>query len=242
MNETWAFEAVRWLLTPALVTAILIALAQFYNPPTRWTRRIKNDMSIAGGLPDGLEKERWQSSITSQAARLRLYRRAFVGWPLFLKWAGIVYIGISLGGLILWPPLNKPDEPVAFGPADYIFLGQGVLITLFVAITVSSGRSTSGRTPPEIIVRQRVRDHDRRLKKLKRIEKVRASRAATDSSIRPKGSRLGFSTQVDELGAWVRDPGLRALTFYTPIAGSDLAAETRRELAERGIRIPDYPR
>lgn len=240
--DSWASDWLRWLLTPALVSGALIALAQFYNPPTRWTRRIKNDMSIAGGLPDGAEKAQWQDSVAWQAARLRLYRRAFVGRTLFAKWAGVVYIGVGLGALILWPPVNEPGDAVPFGPADYMMLTMGLIVSIVVAASVSSGRSLSGRTPPEIIVRRRVQDYNRRWRKLRRIEKERVRRSAADPSIRPKGTRLGFSTQVDDLGPWVREPGLRNLTFYSPLAGSDLAAETRRELAEKGIRIPDYPR
>lgn len=236
MEESWAQGALQWLITPAFITGLLIALAQFYDPSTRWSRRLKGDLAVLGGLPEGNERDRWEESVEWQALRLRQYRTAFVGRTLLVKWGAVTLVGGLIFGLILWPPFGDP-----WGPADWILIGIGLIDTLLIGLFISAGYDLAGRTPAEIMRSRRVREHDRRLKRLRRIERVRAERANTDPSIRPKGSRLGFSTQVDEFGAWVRDPGLRTLARLSGVMGADLAQRQRDDLRARGVAIPTDP-
>jgi hypothetical protein len=236
VEESWAQGALQWLITPALITGFLVALAQFYDPPTRWSRRLKGDLAILGGLPEGKERERWQESVEWQALRLRQYRTAFVGGTLLMKWGTVTFLGVAIFGLVLWPPFGD-----GWGPTDWILIGLGVVNSLLIGTFISAGYDLGGRSPVDIMRARRVRAHDRRLKKLRRIERVRAERAKTDSSIRPIGSRLGFSTQADEFGAWVRDPGLRTLARLSGVMGADLRQDVRGELRARGVAIPPDP-
>ncbi|KAA9154752.1 hypothetical protein F6B41_12310 [Microbacterium lushaniae] len=240
-EESWAQPAIQWLLTPALITGGLFALAQLYDPPTRWSRRLKSDIAIMGGLPEGPERRVWQEWIEWQAMRLREYRLAFVGWTHFWKWAGLLALGLILFGVIAYPPLNKPGEPVMWGPADYgIMLGGFLSIFIYLA-ALGSGADFLGRTPRQIIIRRRVRAYDRRMRKLRRIDKERARRIAEGAKIRARGSRLGFSTQVDELGAWVRDPDLRLAAKVAGFVGADIAGRAFARARERGVEIPPWP-
>lgn len=241
VEQSWAQPFIQWLLTPALVAGLLIALAQLYNPPTRWARRLKSDIAIAAGLPEGLEREVWQESIAEQAERLRGYRRAFVGWTWFWKWLGVIYLGGALVGTILYPPINRPGDRYPLGPGDYIFYGLGLVLALVAAISISSGRDYWGRSSREVLLRRRVRQFDRRWRKLRRIEKRRKKRAETDSAIRSTGTRLGFSTQADEFGAFVRDRDMRAMIRALGWGGADLAAQSYNDLRGRGVEIPQWP-
>ncbi|MGD8168544.1 hypothetical protein ACEXOS_015085 [Herbiconiux sp. P16] len=105
-DQSWAQPAIQWLLTPALVTGGLLALARLYDPATRWARNLRSDITILGGLPEGSEKRFWQKSVDQQAVRLREYREAFVGWTLFWKWAVVGLVGATILGLILYPPVT----------------------------------------------------------------------------------------------------------------------------------------
>jgi hypothetical protein len=79
------------------------------------------------------------------------------------------------------------------------------------------------------------------MRKLRRIEKRRVERAETDHTIRARGSRLGFSTQVDEFGAWMRDDDLREYVRTAGYIAADMRARTRADLAHRGVPLPPWP-
>lgn len=194
-----------------------------------------------GGLPEGPERRAWQEQVVWQAMRLREYRTAFVGWTHFFKWAALAFIGVAIFGVIAYPPLNKPGEPPMWGPADYMLMLGGLLTTLMYFFIIGSGADFLGRTPRQIIIRRRVREHDRRLRKLKRIEKERARRVAAGEPIRSVGSRLGFSTQMDALGGWASDRDLRLAAKVAGFSGSDIAAQARADARKRGVKIPRWP-
>jgi len=109
-EDSWAQPLVQWLLTPALITGLLLGGTRLFDPPTRWSRRLKSDIAILGGLPEGPEKRVWQASIAWQAERLREYRRAFVGATLVAKLVGLAILGAALFGLISYPPINEPGD------------------------------------------------------------------------------------------------------------------------------------
>jgi hypothetical protein len=240
-EESWAQPFIQWVLTPALFTGALLGLARLYDPPTRWARRLKSDIAIMSGLPEGPEKRVWQEWVEWQAMRLREYRLAFVGWTHFWKWAALAFLGLVIFGLIIYPPINKPGEPIMWGPADYMLMLAGLLSVVIFIIALGSGADFKGRSPREIIIRRRVRDYDRRMRKLRRVEKERARRIAEGAQIRARGSRLGFSTQVDELGAWVRDPDLRLAAKVAGMTGADIAGRAFARARERGVQIPKWP-
>lgn len=240
-EESWALPAVQWVLTPALITGALFALARAYDPPTRWARRLKSDITITAGLPEGPERRVWQEWVNWQATRLREYRLAFTGWTQFFKWAGLAFICVTVIGSILYPPINKPGEPEVWGPGDYPFLLLGLFATTVYTFALGSGHDFFGRSPREIIIRRRVKDFDRRSRRLRRIERVRARRVALGADIRPVGSRLGFSTQVDDLGAWASDFDLRRLAKLGGLFAADIAARVRDKLSERGVEVPKWP-
>ncbi|MCR2825338.1 hypothetical protein [Microbacterium sp. zg.Y909] len=139
MEESWAQPAIQWLLTPAIITGALYALARLYDPPTRWSRRLKADMAIAGGLPDGEEKRIWEDSFEWRAARLRMYREAFCGWTWFWKWASVAFVGVAVTGIILFPPFNGD-----YGPADYLLMSMGLVDCGLIAVFISNGYDLTG--------------------------------------------------------------------------------------------------
>ncbi|MFI8632157.1 hypothetical protein ACIGEP_06155 [Microbacterium sp. NPDC077663] len=240
-DESWALPAIEWLLTPALVTAGLLALARLYDAPTRWARRLKSDIAILAGLPDGSERRAWQASIERQAMRLREYRRAFTGWTLFWKWSVVAAMAATLFGLILYPPINRPGQPEIWGPGDWVLLLPGLYACVTYVVTISAGLDFLGRSPRDILLRRRLRAHNRRDRRLRRIEKVRAKRANTDPTIRARGSRLGFRTQVDEFGPWMRDFDMRGYVRTAGLHAADQRAHYAARLNERGVRPPLWP-
>lgn len=236
-----ALSVVQWLLTPALVTGALLALARFFDAPTRWARRLRDDISILGGLPDGAEKRTWQQSVDWQARRLREYRRAFVGGTLIVKWFVLIFVAALTLWTILHPPINEPGDPYPFVPADYMIFVMGFGETALFVVLISRGIDFLGRTPREILLLRRLRQYNRRMRKLHRIEKERAKRAETDPTIRPKGSRPGFSSQVDEFGPWMRDEDLREYVRTEGYIAADFHQRAKEDLARRGVPFPPWP-
>lgn len=228
-----------WLLTPALVTGAVLALARLYDPPTRWARKIKSDIAILTGLADGAEKEAWQASIDKQAARLREYRRAFVGWTLFWKWVVVGFVAVAVLGLILYPPVNESGQPAMWGPADYLMILGGLYCCIIYVVAVSAGQDFLGRSPRELLLLRRLRRHDRRRRRLLRV--ARAERGAVRQGVERRGSWLGFVTQVDELGEWMRDPDLRGYVRNAGFVSADIRGRYYADLRRRGVAIPAWP-
>lgn len=239
LEDSWAQPAVAWLLTPALVTGALLALARLYDPPTRWARRIKSDIAILSGLADGAEKGAWQASIDEQAARLREYRRAFVGWTLFWKWVVVGFVAVAVLGLILYPPVNETGQPAMWGPADYVMILGGLYCCVIYVVAVSAGQDFLGRSPRELLLLRRLRRHDRRRRKLSRV--ARRARSAARPGVERGVSRLGFATQVDVLGEWMRDPDLRGYVRNAGFVSADIRGRYYADLRRRGVAIPAWP-
>lgn len=240
-EESWAQPLIQWLLTPALITGALVGAARLFDPPTRWSRRLKSDIAILSGLPEGPEKRVWQASVVWQAMQLREYRRAFVGGVLVTKWVGLAIFGALLFGIVSYPPINKPGDKYPFGLFDYCMMAAGFLSMVIYIVSVASGHDFFGRSARELLLRRRLRRFRRRFKKLLRLDKERARRIIDGSSIRPRGSKLGFSTQVDEFGPWMRDGDLRSVIRLAGWGGADHAAVYYKKLRERGVEMPPWP-
>lgn len=241
MLESWALPAAGWLVTPALVTGVLLALARMYDPPTRWARRLKEDIAILGGISDEGERRAWQEPIDARAMQLREYRRAFVGWTLFWKWVMVLGVTASIIGLVVYPPTNQEGQAVYWGPGDYILMSLGlVTCTLYMAF-ISTGHDFLGRSPRELLLAKRASRFRRRSRKLRRLDKERVARANSNPAIRRNGSRLGFETQVDEFGAWMRDRDLREYVRTAGFVGADIHARYGDRLRRRGVDIPEWP-
>lgn len=241
MDESWAQPILQWILTPALITAALVGLAQLYDPQTRWSRRLKSDLTITGGLPDGPEKSAWQDSIDWQAMRLREYREAFVGKTLFWRWAGLAFIAVPLILLVLFPPINEPGDRFPFGPTDYMMMGMGLFTSGIYAVSLASGRDFLGRSPRDIILIRRGKRFKSRWRKLKSLDKERARRAESEPNYKQKGSALGFSTQVDVFGPWMRDRDLRAFVETAGFVAPDIAGRYLASARGRGVELPAWP-
>lgn len=241
MEESWAQSVAQWVLTPALVTGALLALARLFDPPTRWARRLRSDIAIASALPDGKEKTLWDSEVEWQAARLREYEAAFIGWALIRKWTGLAALGTVVALGVLYPPINKPGEPETYGPADWAIMAAGGVSLVLYLGSLASGRDFLGRTPREIVLLARLRSHKRRWRKLMRLERERRRRRARGIEVPPKGTRLGFSTQVDKFGLFMRDPVLRDVIRTSGFVAADFNLRYRADLHARGVSIPPWP-
>lgn len=222
-----------WLVTPALIATVLVAALPLYDPAVRWSRRLRNDIQIAGGLPDGPEKELLNASLERQARRLRLYREAFKGRHQIAKWGFVAYFSLCVIVVVAWPP------NLAEAGADNILYFGGAAWAVIYATLIGRGFDIMGRTPLALIRRDRVRRHDRRVKRLDRLDKVRAAAIADGRDLRPKGSRLGLSTQVDALAEWVRTPEAQSIARNTGFAGAGLSDDAVRSLREKGQKVPN---
>ncbi|WP_413320375.1 hypothetical protein AA0Z99_05930 [Agrococcus sp. 1P02AA] len=226
-------------MTPTVVTGGLLALTRLYDPPTRWARKIKSDITILSGLADDAEKDAWQASIDQQAARIREYRRAFVGWTLFWKWFVVGCVAMAVLGLILYPPVNEAGQPAGWGPADYIMILGGLYLSVIYVVAVSAGHDFLGRSPRELLLLRRLRRHNRRHRRLLRV--TRATRGPVRPSVERGVSWLGFRTQVDEFGQWMRDPDLRGYVRNAGFVSADIRGRYYADLRRRGVPIPTWP-
>ena len=120
-------------------------------------------------------------------------------------------------------------------------LGAGLLASFAYTVSVAGGYDFFGRSARDLVLRRRLRLFDRRFRKLRRIEKKRVRRLEDDASIRARGSRMGFRTQVDEFGPWMRDSDLRMLIRMAGWTAADHAADCYRKLRERGVELPPWP-
>lgn len=241
MNVSWLFPFLQSILTPALIAGAALGLARLYDPPTRWLRQLRSDLIIAGGLPNGPEKIVWEDSVTWQGQRLREYQEAFVGWALVARWAGLAFVIVPLVLLVAFPPINKPGDAYPLGPADYMMMVMGLIATVIYALALGSGRDFWGRSPRDIILRRRLRRFRRRLHVARRLDKARAKRVSGGATIESTGSRLGFSTQVDVFGPWMRDRDIRNYIGAAGFAGLDIAATYLSEARARGVELPAWP-
>jgi hypothetical protein len=241
MEDTWALGAIRWLLTPALITGGLIGLARLYDPPTRWARRLKSDMAIASGLPEGPEKVQWQLGLAERAQRIREYRIAFVGWTRVVKWIMVVFVGGTLVGLIVYPPINKPGDRYPYSPAEYPLIFGGIGVCLLYMYCIGAGTDFIGRNARELILLRRLRRYHRRARRLRRLGNARAKATGTGSGTMRSPSRLGFESQVDPLGAFMQHLDLRLWILSAGFVAADHHASHAARLRDRGVPIPPWP-
>jgi hypothetical protein len=205
-------EIVRWLVTPAAVATLLFGLLPLYDPPVRWARRLRGDIAIAAGLPEGDEKRLLEADLERQARRLREYREVYVGWRWVRKWALVSFVGVEVVLLTLYPPFDaklRTGEP-AFGPADYMLLAGGAVQLLAFVVFFGLGLNARGRTPSEVLFFERYGRRARRAGRSRRLQRLRARRRNRGEDVRGTGSTLGFSTQVDPLGMEVREWVMRS--------------------------------
>jgi len=223
-----------WLITPAVIATVLFAALPLYDPTVRWTRRLKNDIQIAGGLPDGAEKDLLNSSLEEQARRLRLYRQAFRGRHAVGKWVFVVYFSFAVFALVAWPP-----NPKVYAAFDWLILATGATYGLLYATLIGTGLDMWGRTPLALVRKDRVRRYRKRRKAIGRLEKLRPTAIAEGRKLRASGSQLGFETQVDPLAEWVRTWEMRSIAQYTGMAASGLSDDAVRSLRGKGLRVPN---
>ncbi|AZZ51426.1 hypothetical protein [Rathayibacter festucae] len=235
-------EFLAWLITPAVVATILFGVLPYYDAGTRWTRRIKSDITIASGLPDGHEKEMLEQSVVEQAERLRVYRKAFTPGSLVLKWLVLTFAAATTGLLIAYPPINSGDEEYPFGPADYMMMFTGFMILVLVVALIGSGHDVHGRDPEQMIAAARARRHRKRTAKLTKLDKLRAERIKAGHGMKPNGSRLGFSTQVDPLANCVSTWEMLYISQFSGWGAGGLADDAYSSLREkeRTARAAEY--
>jgi hypothetical protein len=238
-NKNDPMNALAWLITPAAVTTLIFTFAPFYDPPVRWTRRLKTDISIAGGLPEGDMKTQLNEEIEWRARKLLDYRSAFTPLRVLVKWLWLAFSAIPFVLMIIWPPVNKPNEPPVLAPADWMMVGIGVYTLVIYITCIGSGLDLFGRTPIEMMIRDRVRRHDRRWKKLCRLDKYRARRAPSAPQSALRGTALGFVNQSDAMAGWVRSWEARSIGRNTGWIAAGIDARARISLRDKGIAAPN---
>lgn len=226
-------DLVGWLVTPALVATLLIATVPLYNPTVRWSRRLRNDIQIANGLPDGPEKQLLSVDVETQARRLRLYREAFRGRHLVGKWGFVAYFTGALSAFFF----ARPDS--TSGTLNHYLVIGGALVGIMYLILIGCGLDILGRPPAAIIRADRVRRYRARRRKLARLNKARIAAIAEGRSLQPHSSDLGFRSQVDPLGDWVRTWEMRSIARFTGIAGGGLSADAVKSLRAKGLKVPN---
>jgi hypothetical protein len=131
-------------LIGALASAATFGLAAWVFPSSRWTRQLKRDIEILGGLPPGPERDRWQAKIVVLARRLRAYEKFVPMWQRVAPFVVALYTGALVGGTIALPEVRD----ALFEEVPIVILGIGSLIGvsgfLYVAIR---GGDLRGRDP-----------------------------------------------------------------------------------------------
>lgn len=236
-RENVHVNALTWLVTPAFVATTIFALVPLYDAPVRWSRRLKSDITIASGLPEGEEKTRLTDTLESQARRLREYREVWTVPRLFRKWAVLSGCGALIICLIIQPPINRPGERPVFSPADWILVLLALYEIAIVAFCIGQGLSIDGRTPRQMMIRDRIKRHDRRWKRLRRLDRER-SRQVDEGHRSGTGSRLGFRTQVDPMAGWVRTWEPRSIGRNTGWIAVGISRYAYFSLRDKGVRPP----
>ena len=189
------------------MATILFAILPLYDPPARRARRLRGDIAIATGLPEGDEKRRLQTDLERQAKNLREYREVYVGRRWLAKWALVLFAGATIGLLVAYPPFSARagDGSPAYGPTDYFLMLGGAIQLLAFVTFFGLGLDSRGRTPEEVLVHERTGRRLRRERRLRRLNTQRAKNEELGQRTHREGSTLGFRTQVDALGPRVQD-------------------------------------
>jgi hypothetical protein len=135
----------------AVSTASLLAFVSWVFPSARWTRRLKRDMEILAGLPEGPEKEQWGASVVALARRLRAYEKFVPLWHRVLPFAMAVVWGILITIFIVDPQVRTAtlgEQPaIALGIAGLV----GTIGYLWVAM---AGGDLHGRDPDVLLAEE----------------------------------------------------------------------------------------
>ena len=145
----------------------------------------------------------------------------------------------SPGLLIVWPPINKPGDKYPLGPPDYMMMVAGLYSIAIYVACIGLGLSIWGRTPVQMMIRDRIARFNRRYKRLRHINNERKRRIGDGEALKPRGSELGFRTQVDPMSGWVRTWENRAIGTHTGCIAVGIDGDARASLAKNGVRAPD---
>lgn len=96
-------------LVVSLVSLSMLALLRLLTPDVRWARKLKHEGEIAGALPPGDERDKWERRVVAQAERLRIYRESVRFWDQFWAWGALVIMALLI--------LTALDEAAAGWPA-----------------------------------------------------------------------------------------------------------------------------
>lgn len=142
-------------LVGALVTTGIVALTALAYPGVRWARRIKRDIEIVGGLPDGSpEREIWQAKVTALARRLRAYETYVPLMHRVLPFVWAVIWGVLITCFIVYP--NLRDALLAEMPAFIMGIAGLVGATGYLSIAIMGG-DLRGRDPDALLAREEAR-------------------------------------------------------------------------------------
>ena len=175
---------------PALIGTALLATLPLIEPSIRWSRRLKNDIQISAGLPDGPERKLWNAGIENLARDLREYREAFSAVRVLLRYAVFTY-GLAGVGYLLWPTGWNEWMEVNGVPGIPLALIVGLTAYEFF-IVVAYGVGFGFQRAAVILRDRRNKPHYKRLGKLLRLDRKRRRAIKTGRKLHPKGSRLGF--------------------------------------------------
>lgn len=148
------FSSVLPGLVGTLVSAGSLFLLGWVYPSTRWTRRIKRDIAIMSGLPEGEERREWEFGVSALARRLRLYEKHVPVWHKVYPFS----LAILYGVMIAWFIADEPSRNALLAETPAFILGIGSLVGsigyLYVAI---AGGDMHGRSPEQLEAREKRR-------------------------------------------------------------------------------------
>lgn len=137
-----AFEVIRDILGVPVIAALVAAFASFLVPTARWGRSLKQALEVAGGLPEGVERDRWETRATRLARQLREYRTYIPLPERVIGWSIVATFGL-LPIVVLVDGFRVPEDPT-----EWVLYSFG-LLSIYPALNVLRGRTTSGYTPKE---------------------------------------------------------------------------------------------
>lgn len=135
----------------AVATASLLTLVTWMIPSARWSRRLKRDIEIMAGLPEGPEKEQWRAGVIVLARRLRAYEKYVPIWHRVLPFV----MAVVWGGLIT-TFIVDPDARTALIEETPVFaLGiGGFLATIGYLWVAMAGGDLRGRDPDVLLTQE----------------------------------------------------------------------------------------
>lgn len=138
-----------------LLTAGALTLLAWIFPSTRWTRQLKRDITILGGLQDGPEREAWQKNVDALARRLRAYEKFVPLWQRVVPFALTAFWGVLVTLFILVP--ENRDAAFAEMPAFIMGIG-GLMLTIVYFVIAIRGGDMGGRDPDVMLDKEEGRE------------------------------------------------------------------------------------